>query len=297
MSSMLGSTSRTSLHEVIARAVRDRTPVVAPGCFDALSARLVEHAGFEVAYMTGFGTSASLLGRPDVGLLGRSEMVDNARRIAAAISVPLLADADTGYGGTLDVIRTVRDYVGAGVAGLHLEDQMSPKRCGHMDDKQVVDVETMTAKVRAADAAREGHDLVLIARTDARATDGVDEAIRRASAYLDAGADMLFVEALVDLGEIERVAREFAGVPLLFNWAEGGKTPPLTYDEIAGLGFAMIITPIGPLLAATAAMGTHLAALKASGTPAPFVDTLMPFAEFNELIGLPDALDLDARFG
>lgn len=285
-----------SLRELLDRAVRDRTPLVAPGCFDALSARLVEQAGFDAAYMTGFGTTASLLGRPDVGLLGLSEMADNARRIAATIDLPLVADADTGYGNPINVIRTVHEYERAGVAGLHIEDQVMPKRCGHMENKEVIGADAMAAKVRAAVAARSSDDFVVIARTDSRATHGLDEALRRASACAEAGADMLFVEALLGVGEIERVASEFAGVPLLFNWAEGGKTPPLTYDEIAALGFAMIIMPIGTLLAATSAMQQFLRRLKASGTPASFADELMSFGEFTDVVGLPEVIALDERF-
>ncbi|MFN3216344.1 MAG: oxaloacetate decarboxylase [Acidimicrobiales bacterium] len=285
-----------ALRSLLAMALADRKPAVLPGCYDALGARLIEQAGFDAVYMTGFGTTASLLGRPDIGLLGMTEMVDNARRIAAAVSLPVVADADTGYGNALNVIRTVGTYERAGVAAIHLEDQVTPKKCGHMENKTVIDADAMTAKIRAAVAARENADFVLIARTDARAPHGLDEAIRRAHACLDAGADVLFVEALQGDDEIERVAAEFAGVPLLFNWVEGGKTPPLGYDDIAALGFAMIIMPIGTLLAATAAMQSFLARLKQTGTPAPFADELMGFGAFTDLIGLPEIADLEERF-
>ncbi len=267
-----------------------------PGCYDALGARLIEQAGHDAVYMTGFGTTASLLGRPDVGLLGLTEMVDNARRIVAATDLPVLADADTGYGNQINVIRTVQEYERAGVAGIHIEDQMLPKKCGHMENKTVVEPDEMIAKVRAAADARVDPDFVLIARTDARAPHGLEEAIERARGCLDAGADVLFVEALQGRDELEEVAKEFAGVPLLFNWAEGGKTPPLTYDEIAELGFALIIMPIGTLLAATAAMRSFLELLKTDGTPADFVDKLMEFGEFTDLIGLPEITDLEKRF-
>jgi len=285
-----------ALRSLIGAAQADRRPVVLPGCYDALGARLVEQAGFDAAYMSGFGTAASLLGRPDIGLLGLAEMVDNVRRIVDAVDVPIVADADTGYGNEINVVRTVQQYERTGVAGLHIEDQVLPKKCGHMDGKQVVDADVMVAKVRAAAAARRDADLVLIARTDARAPLGLDEAIRRAHGCVEAGADVLFVEALQGGHEVERVAREFAGVPLLFNWVEGGKTPPLTYDEIAALGFAIIITPIGTLLSATAAMQRYLGALRQNGTPTPFVDEMMPFEEFTETIGLPEIIDLDTRF-
>ena len=285
-----------ALRQLLNTAHEQRAPLVAPGCSDALGARLIEQAGFEAAYMTGFGTTASLLGRPDVGLLGMSEMVDNARRITAAVDLPVIADADTGYGNQINVVRCVQDYERASVAAIHIEDQILPKKCGHMDNKQVVDASVMVGKIRAAVASRQDDDFMVIARTDARAPHGMDEALRRATAYAEAGADMLFVEALQNVEEIERVATEFAGIPLLFNWVEGGKTPPLTYDEVAALGFAMIIMPIGMLLAATGAMQNFLTKLKASGTPAPFADELMPFDDFTDLIGLREIGALEKRF-
>lgn len=273
-----------------------RAPLVLPGCYDALSARLIEEAGHDGIYMTGFGATASLLGRPDVGLLGLSEMVDNARRIVAATDLPVLADADTGYGNQINVIRTVQDYERAGVAGIHIEDQILPKRCGHMENKQVVDAAEMLGKIRAATEARSDPDFVIIARTDARAPLGLDEAIDRAHGCLDAGADVLFVEALQGEDEIRTVAEEFAGIPLMFNWAEGGKTPPLTYAEITELGFAIVITPITTLLAATQAMRSFLARLKADGTPAGYVDELIGFDEFTDLIGAPEISQLEQRY-
>ena len=290
------SSGPSRLRSLLATAMDENRPLVLPGCYDALGARLVEQAGFDAAYMTGFGSAASLLGRPDVGLLGSSDMVDNARRIADAIDIPLVADADTGYGNPINVIRTVQQYEQAGVAGLHIEDQVMPKKCGHMENKQVVDAPEMFAKIDAAVSARRDADFVIIARTDARAPHGLDEAIRRANGCLDVGADVLFVEALQGEAEIERVASEFEGVPLLFNWVEGGKTPPLAYDDIAELGFSMIITPIGTVLAAVRAMQSFLADLRAGGTPASFVNDLMSFDEFTDTIGLPEIVDLESRF-
>lgn len=272
-------------------------PVLAPGAYDALSARLVEEAGFDVVYMTGFGTSAGLLGRPDVGLLGLAEMVDNVRRIVAAVDVPVVADADTGYGNPLNVVRTVQEYERAGVAGLHLEDQVMPKRCGHMAGKAVVPEAEMVAKVEAAAAARRDPDLVLIARTDARAVEGVGAALERARAYREAGADVLFVEALEGEAEIELVARELADVPLLFNWAEGGRTPPLDHRRLVELGYALVIMPLSTLLAATSAMRRALAAIREAGTPRPLLSEITGFDEFNDLIGLPEVRRLEARFG
>ncbi|MEM1418372.1 MAG: oxaloacetate decarboxylase [Myxococcota bacterium] len=284
------------LRVLLTAAGEEKKPLVAPGCYDALGARLIEQAGFDVVYMTGFGTTASLLGRPDVGLLGLAEMADNGRRIADAVDLPVIADADTGYGNPINVVRTVQTYERAGLAALHLEDQVLPKKCGHMENKEVVDAGRMVGKIRAAVAARTDPDFAIIARTDARAPLGMDEALRRAEAFAEAGADMLFVEALQGEEEIRTVAEQLRGFPLLFNWAEGGKTPPLDYATIAELGFALIIFPIGTLLAATRAMHGFLARLKADGTPAAFVQELMAFRAFTDTIGLPEIGALEERF-
>ena len=206
--------------------------VIAPGAFDPLAARLVEEAGFPAVYMTGFGTSAALLGRPDVGLLTMTEMADNAARIAACVDIPLIADADTGYGNPLNVIRTVGVYEAAGVAAIHIEDQVAPKKCGHMDGKQVIGPAEMAQKVSAAVDARTDPNFAIIARTDARAVEGLDSALDRGRRYRDAGADALFIEALVSEAEIEAAARAFPDIPLLFNWAEGGKTPPVALSRL-----------------------------------------------------------------
>ena len=280
------------LRELLARP----EPLTAPGCYDALGARLIEEAGFEVVYMTGFGTSASLLGRPDVGLTNQGEMLDNIRRIVAATSLPVIADADTGYGNQMNVIRTVQLWEQAGAAGFHLEDQVTPKKCGHMNNKQVIPAAEAVGKIKAAVAARFDPNTVIIARTDARAVEGLDAAVDRAKRFADAGADILFVEALESAGEIETVCEQLRDYPLLFNWAEGGKTPPLTYDRIAALGFTLIICPISTLLSATAAMRHALAEIKVAGTPATIADQLMPFAEFTDLIGLPEVNELEKRF-
>jgi 2,3-dimethylmalate lyase len=284
------------------RAVRLREllakpePLTAPGCFDALGARLIEGAGFDVVYMTGFGTSASLLGRPDVGLTNQSEMLDNIRRIVAATSLPVIADADTGYGNAMNVIRTVQLWEQAGASGFHLEDQVTPKKCGHMNNKQVIPASEAVGKIKAAVAARSNPNTVIIARTDARAVDGLDAAIDRAKRFADAGADLLFVEALEGEGEIETVCEKLRDHQLVFNWAEGGKTPPLTYERIAELGFRLIICPISTLLAATSAMQSVLAEIKRAGTPATVVERLMRFGDFTDLIGLPEINELEQRF-
>jgi carboxyvinyl-carboxyphosphonate phosphorylmutase len=270
--------------------------VLAPGCYDALGARLVEEAGFPAVYMTGFGSSASLLGRPDVGLMALPEMVDNARRIAQAVDIPLIADADTGYGNPVNVVRTVREYESAGAAAIHLEDQVMPKKCGHMEGKEVIGAAEMAAKVRAAVAARSSPEFLIIARTDARAVEGLPAALERARRYRDAGADVLFVEAPQSEDEIEAVARALPDVPLLFNYAEGGKTPPVTHEFLRELGFRLVIFPISTLLAATAAMRSVLAQIKSAGTPIDALSSLVPFDEFLDFIGLPEIHDLDRRF-
>jgi 2-methylisocitrate lyase-like PEP mutase family enzyme len=270
-------------------------PLMAPGAYDALSARLIEQAGFDVVYMTGFGTTASLIGRPDVGLLTGAEMVDNARRIVSAVDVPVIADADTGYGNALNVLRTVQLYEQAGVAGIQLEDQVAPKKCGHMSGKAVIQTSEMVGKVRAAVAARQDPDLVVIARTDAVAVNGIADAVARGRAYAEAGADLLFVEAPASEADIEAVAAELRGVaPLVFNWAEGGRTPPLPLARVAELGFSLVIYPIGTLLAATAGIQSLLATLKADGVPS--LSGLPTFEGFTELIGLPEVQQLEQRF-
>ncbi len=270
--------------------------VVAPGAFDALSARLVEEAGFPAVYMTGFGTSAALIGRPDVGLLTMTEMAGNAGRIAACVDVPVIADADTGYGNPLNVIRTVGAFEAAGVAGIHLEDQVAPKKCGHMEGKLVIPAQEMAAKVRAAAEARTRPEFVIIARTDARAVEGLERALERGRLYREAGADVLFIEAVVSAAEAAEAARAFPGVPLLFNWAEGGKTPPISLDRLKELGYRIVIFPISALLAATAAMREILREIARAGTPAAVLGELPGFGEFTDFIGLPQVREAEQRY-
>ena len=288
-----GRAPRARLRELLSVAA----PLVAPGAYDALSARLIEQAGFDAVYMTGFGTTATLLGRPDVGLLSGAEMVDNARRIVAAVDLPVIADADTGYGNAINVVRTVQLYEQAGVAGIQLEDQVMPKKCGHMSGKLLIGADEMVGKLRAAVEARRDPDLLIIARTDAVAVTGVDDAITRARSFADAGADLLFVEAPTSEEDIARVAMELEGVaPLVFNWAEGGRTPPLSLERIGELGFSLVIYPIGTLLAATAGIRALLQTLKADGTPTAALPGLPSFGEFTDLIGLPEVQALEQRF-
>ena len=271
--------------------------IVAPGAYDALSARLIAQAGFSVVYMTGFGTAASVLGQPDVGLLTMSEMVSRASALAAVVGdVPLIADADTGYGNPINVQRTIHEYERAGVAGLHIEDQVWPKKCGHMEGKQVIPMEEMVQKVRAAVDARQDPDFVIIARTDANAVTGFEDALRRGRAYREAGADVVFIEAPRSIAELKTVAAAFSDVPLLFNWADSGKTPPLPLHVIRKLGYKLVIFPVSTLFAATYAMSGLLEVLKRGEIPTEMSDRMMTFSQFTDTIGLPAIQELEGRY-
>lgn len=272
--------------------------LVVPGAYDALSARLIVQAGFPAVYMTGFGTSASVLGQPDVGLLTMSEMVSRAAALAAvADDVPLIADADTAYGNPINVRRTIREYERAGVAGLHIEDQVWPKKCGHMEGKQVIPMEEMVEKVRAAVEARHDPDFVIIARTDANAVTGLEDALRRGQAYRQAGADVIFIEAPRSLEELRAIGQAFRGTPLLFNWAESGKTPLLPLGEIQALGFTLVIYPVSLLFAATHTMLALLELLKTGKTPEAFSERMVTFSQFTTQLGLPDIQEWERRYG
>jgi 2,3-dimethylmalate lyase len=219
-----------------------------------------------------------------------------AGAIVQAVPIPVIADADTGYGNAINVIRTVREYEAAGVAAIHLEDQVMPRRCGHMEGKGLIGAQEMAAKVAAAVAARGSGSLLIIARTDARAVEGLEAGLARARLYREAGADMLFVEAPQSAAEIEAVARGLAGVPLLFNYAEGGKTPAVSNRFLRELGFKLVIFPLTALLAATAAIRAALAQVKAAGSPIELLGSMLPFGEFLELIGMPEVRELERRF-
>lgn len=271
--------------------------IVAPGVADAFAARLVALEGFEAIYMTGFGTSLTRLGLPDVGLLTASEMVDNAYRIADASGLPLVADADTGYGNPINTRRTIRDYEKAGVAGVHIEDQSWPKRCGHLAGKRVIPTAEMVAKIKAACDARRDPDFVIIARCDAIAVEGLEAALERGERYREAGADVLFIEAPVGRAEVEKVAARFQGVPLLYNMAASGKTPDLPADELGRLGFRLAIYPNWLLLAAIPAMQNLLKELKRTGSIAHMRDKVATFKQFTDIAGLPEIQQLEERYG
>jgi 2-methylisocitrate lyase-like PEP mutase family enzyme len=268
--------------------------IVAPGVADALNARLVRQHGFKAIYMTGAGTTAVRLGMPDVGLLTMTEMVDNAARIVDASQLPLIADADNGYGGVLNVRRTVQAYERAGVAAIHLEDQVLPKRCGHLAGKQLVPAKEMVSKIKAALDARIDADFMLIARTDAIGVDGLDAALERATAYRDAGADMIFVESPAE-AHLPLIAPRVKA-PLLYNMATSGKTPFLDKNAIEALGFKLIIYPNWMILAAIRAASHVLQTLKDTGSIASLVNDVANFREFFDLVGMGEVQALEAKY-
>jgi carboxyvinyl-carboxyphosphonate phosphorylmutase len=269
--------------------------IVAPGAYDCLTARLIEHEGFPAVYMTGAGTAVTRVGKPDLGLASLSEMLANVSALASTLSVPLIADADTGYGGALNVYRTVQEYEKAGVAALHIEDQAFPKRCGHLDGKEVVPIAEMVVKLRAACAARSDPDLVLIARTDALAVTGLDDTLRRCAAYAEAGADVLFVEALRTTEEIDRVRRE-VDLPLLYNFVEHGKSPLIPVPQLDALGFKMVIFPGSLMLAVYPLVQRILRNLRQHGTTASLLDEMVSVVDLFNLMGLQESLAITAQW-
>ena len=282
--------------ETLRRLVAREEVLILPGAYDALSARIAEQAGFEAVYMTGSGVSASLLGKPDVGLTTMTEMADQARRMAHAVDVPVIADADTGFGNALNVIETVRAYEAAGVAGLHIEDQVSPKKCGHFEGKALVSVAEMSAKIRAAAEARRDADFFVIARTDARTVAGLEEAIERGQAYASAGADAIFVETPLSREEYVRIADALGRVPLVADVTEGGKSPPLTADELYRVGFKIVLFSASAIRAAMKTLQEFYRALKRDRTTNGLLHTLVAFEERNRILGLPEIYDLEHRY-
>ncbi len=275
---------------------REGRITVAPGAYDAFTARLVEVSGFEAVYMSGAGVSYTSLARPDVGLLSGSEMTARAAQLAGATGLPVIADGDTGYGNALNVIRTVQEYERAGVAAIQLEDQDLPKKCGHMAGKALISQAEMVGKIEAAVYARRDPDFVLIARTDAIAVEGLDAALERAKAYAAAGADVIFVEAPRSLEEMRAINRAM-DKPTLANMVEKGRTPLLTASELTELGYRLVIFP-GALARFFARAGLDfLSKLRADGSTATQLDRMLGFDELNDLLGLPEVQELDRRFG
>ncbi len=269
--------------------------LVAPGAHDALTARVIEKSGFKAVYMTGYGQAASVLGKPDIGLLSMTEMLDRARKFASAVNVPVIADGDTGFGNAITVMRTVEEYEAAGVAAIQLEDQIAPKRCGHMLGRKVVSLEEMVGKIEAAVAARKDPDFVIIARTDARTVHGIDEAIRRAKAYEAAGADVIFVESVENEEEMKRVHNEIK-IHTLANMVEGGRTPLLTNKELEEIGYSLVIYPTASTYVTAKAMFDLMEALKADGTTAKSIDKMITFPDFNDLVGLGEFAELENKY-
>ena len=269
----------------------------APGAYDVLGARIIAMAGFETVYMTGYGTSASVIGQPDVGFLTATEMAEQARHIVSAVDVPVIADGDTGFGNPMNVVRTVRLYEQAGASGIQLEDQAFPKRCGHMLGRRVIPMEEMVQKIKAAVDTRRDGDFVIIARTDARTNHGLDEALRRGKAYREAGADVLFIESPESVDELKRIGSSFPGTPMLANMIEGGRTPFLPAAELQALGFGIALYPTGPLYTAAKAVRGYMDELLSTGTTRGKVSEMIAFEAFNDLIGLPEYNRLEERYG
>ena len=259
--------------------------LVAPGCFDGLSARLVQEAGFEAAYLSG-GAVARSMGIPDIGLVTMSESIERAAQVVSAINIPIIADADTGYGNAVNLVRTVREFERAGVAAIHIEDQITPKRCGHLDGKEVISLGEMTQKLRAALAARIDPDFCIIARTDARGVNGFDDAIERGQAFAKLGVDAIFVEAPQSEEELAEIPRRITNIPLLVNVFKGGKTPMLPVERLEKMGYRIAIYPSETQRAALYAMRTALSTLKREGTTESIDAMLTTFKERDRVVDL-----------
>jgi len=278
--------------------ILDKQVLVMPGAYDALSARIIERAGFQAIQCSGYGIAASVLGKPDVGLLSMTDMLNATRNICDVVTIPVMADGDTGFGNAVNVYHTVRAFEAAGAAGINLEDQVFPKRCGHMDGKEVIGMEEMVQKIRAAMAAKTDQDFVINARTDAIAVLGIDEAIRRGNAYAAAGADLIFVEAPPSAEEIRHVIRSIKA-PVSINMTDGGKTPVATISELQEWGAARVSIPVTAVFAAAKAVERAMQVILAEGV-SPTVnhpDTVTTFKEFTDLVGLPEIKALQDRFG
>jgi 2-methylisocitrate lyase-like PEP mutase family enzyme len=284
----------------LARRMKEDKPnpalIVAPGIFDMISAKIADRMGFECLYATGYGMVASHLGLPDAGLATYSDMVGRVAQMAKLTATPLIADADTGYGGLLNVRHTVQGYEAAGACGIQLEDQEFPKKCGHMLGRRVIDADEMAQKVKVAVESRSNPDFLVVARTDARTTLGLDEALRRAERYLEAGADVLFVESPESVEEMRTIGERFRGVPLLANMVEGGRTPLLDAETLQGLGYRIAIFPGLGFLAAGGALERAYGELKARGSSRELSVPLYDFKRFSALMGFDDVADFDRRY-
>jgi methylisocitrate lyase len=282
---------------VFRRMLSEPGVIVMPGAYDALSAKIAEMVGFRAVIHTGYGTAASLLGMPDIGLVSFGEMVERVKSIARAVRIPVIGDADTGYGNAINVYRTVKEYIWAGAAGLFIEDQVWPKRCGHMFGKMIIDKEEMVGKVMAAVDARneEDPDFVIGARTDAIAVKGIDEAIERAEEYRKAGADFIFIEAFENIDQMKRAVKEVKA-PLMLNLIEGGRTPLVSVKEAEELGFKIVIFPLTALYSAAKAMLDTLTILKEKGTALEYLDRLLTFPEFAKIVEIQRFREMEDRY-
>lgn len=278
------------------RLLRSGQILMAPGAFDALTARLVQKAGFPAVYMTGFGATASRLGTPDIGLLSQTEMTTHARDMTRVLDIPVIADADTGYGGPSNIHRTVREYIQAGVAAIHLEDQVAPKRCGQMAGIRLMDANESTLRLKCAIEARGQDDLLIIGRTDALPAVGMEEALRRARLYQDAGVDLVFVDGIKKIAEVETVARAISG-PKVVSIVDGNETTALSAADLQEMGFSVVFYAVTALFTAVKAVSDVLAQLRVAGTPRASAASMVSYAQFTELVDLDFHKDLDERYG
>ncbi len=270
--------------------------VIAPGIFDALTAHIAEQAGFSTLYVSGAAIAYTRLGRPDIGLVSMSEVADTIGTIRDRVSAHLVVDADTGYGNALNVSRTIRLFERAGANAIQLEDQVFPKRCGHLDNKTLIPAEEMVGKIKAATDARQLRETLVVARTDSVAVEGFERAIARALSYRDAGADILFVEAPKTRAELQRIPVAIKDVPLLANMVEGGKTPPLAASDLEAMGFSLVIFPGGIVRALALTAKDFYASLATHGTSEPFLDRMYDFTALNEVIGTPEMISLGKQY-
>ncbi|MFB5597530.1 MAG: oxaloacetate decarboxylase [Nitrosopumilaceae archaeon] len=282
--------------KTLRKLLKQKGPLVIPGVYDAIGAKIAEKVGFDAMFQTGYGTSATLFGMPDYGFIGSTETVDNARRICRTVSVPVIVDADTGYGNALSVWKLVKELESAGASGIFLEDQRWPKRCGHMQGKEVVPHEEYAEKLHAAVDARSSKDFIIVARTDARATEGLDEAIERGKKNKKIGADVIFVEAPKTIQEMKKIGKSI-NAPLVANMIEGGATPLSSSSELYKMGFKIILYPLSVLFANTFASMNILKELKKSGNTKKFHRKVVNFNQFNDLVELPKFKKLEKRYG
>ncbi len=284
-----------TLRQVFKQFLKRDKLLVAPGCFDGLSARLVEEAGFEAAYFSG-GAVARSMGLPDIGLVTMSEVIERAAQVVSAVKIPVIADADTGYGNAINLVRTVREYERVGVTAIHIEDQITPKRCGHLDGKEVISLPEMIKKLEAALASRADPDFCIIARTDARGVHGLDDAISRARAFAQLDVDAVFVEAPQSESELEQIPRALPNIPLVVNVFKGGKTPMLPAERLEKMGYRIAIYPSETQRAGIYAMRQALSLLKRKGTTEAMDEALTTFKERDTIVGLDDWQELERKF-